>query len=413
MKLKYEMATLGSITLETKDGDWGLDSPAEGFTPYRVIRGADFPNARKGGIASVPLRYLPERTVGNRTLQPNDIIIETAGGSSDRPTGRTLFVSKSLLGSLSAPSTCASFARFIRVDNSKADPRYIFWYLQNLHASGGMWEHQVQHTGVARFQYTRFASTHEIPLPPRNSQAAVADVLCVLDDKIAVNERIARTARDLARANFYARVESDDAEDVELSTIVEFLGRGVAPRYSEDDEQLMVLNQKCIRDGRVNVEPSRRTVSDKVPAAKLLQQYDVLVNSTGVGTLGRVAQWASGEACTVDSHVTIVRFDAAKVDPVCAGFAMLNAETEITNMGEGSTGQTELSRAKLSTLRIGLPSKDGAAQLRPVLDALESRGDRALEESRSLAELRDTLLPGLMSGEIKVKDAEKIVEDVT
>jgi type I restriction enzyme S subunit len=92
---------------------------------------------------------------------------------------------------------------------------------------------------------------------------------------------------------------------------------------------------------------------------------------------------------------------------------MLDAEPEITNMGEGSTGQTELSRAKLSTLRIRLPSKGRAAKLRPVLDALESRGDRALEESQSLAELRDTLLPRLMSGEIRVREAEKIVEDVT
>jgi type I restriction enzyme, S subunit len=48
-----------------------------------------------------------------------------------------------------------------------------------------------------------------------------------------------------------------------------------------------------------------------------------------------------------------------------------------------------------------------------MLDALESRGDSALEESLSLAQLRDSLLPKLMSGEIRVRDAEKVVEDVT
>src|SRR6185437_8740983 len=124
-----------------------------------------------------------------------------------------------------------------------------------------------------------------------------------------------------------------------------------------------------------------------------LRPDDVLVNSTGIGTLGRVARWTGKESCTVDSHVTIVRFDPAKVDPVCAGFAMLGAETEIESLGQGSTGQTELGRAQLSSLQITVPSKERAAELRPLLDVLENRGDSALEESTSLAQLRDGLLP--------------------
>jgi type I restriction enzyme, S subunit len=217
----------------------------------------------------------------------------------------------------------------------------------------------------------------------------------------------------LARASFRSRQADVHADDVELGTVVEFFSRGVAPRYTEDESQLRVLNQKCVRDGRVSLGPSRRTLAVKVPAQKLLKIHDVLVNSTGMGTLGRVACWTNPEAATVDSHVTIVRFNPAKIDPVCAGFAMLDAEPEIEALGEGSTGQTELSRAQLSALRIALPSSELSAFLRPVLDALESSGASALEESLSLVELRDTLLPKLMSGEMRVRDAEKVIEDVT
>jgi type I restriction enzyme, S subunit len=253
----------------------------------------------------------------------------------------------------------------------------------------------------------------ELVIPALAEQEAVAAVLGALDDNIAVNNELSRTERELARAHLRAAVDSGDSDKVELSSIVEFLNRGVTPRYTEDEAQLRVLNQKCVRDGRVSFGPSRRTLADKVTVPKLLKVNDVLVNSTGVGTLGRVARWAKDEACTVDSHVTIVRFDEAKVDPVCAGIAMLEMEPEIEALGEGSTGQTELSRTQLSALRITLPSRERSAKLRPVLDALESRGDAALSESESLAELRDTLLPKLMSGEIRVRDAEKVVEDVT
>lgn len=306
---------------------------------------------------------------------------------------------------------CGTDCIRIRTDQGRASSVYLSYYLGIRNVSS--WLHRYDTGSTMPNLNTTSLSRLPILLPSSRYQIKVASILSSLDDKIVLNERIARTARELGRANFSALAQSDHAEDVELSAIVEFLSRGVAPRYTEDDKQLRVLNQKCVRDGRVNIASSRRMVSDKVPAVKLLQTNDVLVNSTGVGTLGRVARWTSTESCTVDSHVTIVRFDTAKVDPVCAGFAMLDTEPEITNMGEGSTGQTELSRAKLSTLRITLPSKDQAVQLRPVLDALESRGDRALEESRSLAELRDALLPRLMSGEIRVRDAEKIVEDVT
>ncbi len=164
-------AVLRDLLVTTKDGDWGQESPTAGFLPYRVIRGTDFPAVRVGDVTAVPLRYLSESTAYRRTLKPDDILIETAGGSRDRPTGRSLLVTKTLLSSLALPATCASFARFLRVDPAKANPGYVYWYLQHLYASGEMDKHQVQHTGVARFQYTKFAETERVPFPPLPEQA--------------------------------------------------------------------------------------------------------------------------------------------------------------------------------------------------------------------------------------------------
>ena len=100
---------------------------------------------------------------------------------------------------------------------------------------------------------------------------------------------------------------------MKVGSVVTALNRGISPRYTEDSLQLCVVNQKCIRDGRVSLDHARRTMSDKVPGQKLLRRHDVLVNSTGVGTLGRVARWTEQIPSTVDSHVTIVRFDPARL----------------------------------------------------------------------------------------------------
>lgn len=309
------------------------------------------------------------------------------------------------------PRTWESHLIRVRLDPDKADSRYYYYYFRSPRGRLSIEAiiEQVAAAGVRGSDLRRL----NVPYPCRGGQKRVADALSAIDDKIAVNDRIAEKTRILARTQFRAAQESVGSGDIELASVVEFLNRGVAPRYTEDRSQLCVLNQKCVRDGRVSLAPSRRTLSDKVPSEKLLGVHDVLVNSTGMGTLGRVARWTGQGSCTVDSHVTIVRFDPAKIDPVCAGFAMLDAEAEIESLGQGSTGQTELGRAQLSGLRITVPSKEHAARLRPVLDALENRGDSALAESLSLVQLRDTLLPKLMSGEIRVRDAEKVVEEVT
>lgn len=250
-------------------------------------------------------------------------------------------------------------------------------------------------------------------IPPVREQTRIAQVLGALDDKISLNERIAATTRQLGLALFGQASLGSDLLRVDVASVSSVLTRGIAPKYSESSDDLVVLNQKCVRDGRVNLAPARRTLSQKVKAPKLLNRNDVLVNSTGVGTLGRVARWTSDDPATVDSHITIVRFDEARVDPVCAGFALLLAQPQIEEMGEGSTGQTELRRTQLGGMEITLPNRMRQQRLRADLDALEKRADRALTESQILATLRDTLLPQLMSGRLRVKDAEKIVEDHT
>lgn len=248
-------------------------------------------------------------------------------------------------------------------------------------------------------------------LPPLFEQEAIAEVLGALDDKIAANTKLAQTSAILAQTLFAGSVHAADHE-VALSDVTALLTRGVAPKYSDADDTVVVLNQKCIRDQRVNLGPARRTLVSKVRGDKLLRMDDVLVNSTGQGTLGRVARWTNGGSVTVDSHITIVRFDQAKVDAVCAGMALLTSQKTIEEMGEGSTGQTELSRSELGKLRMRLPERSRQAELGHRIKSMSEMESARLNENQTLAATRDTLLPQLMSGKLRVKDAVKVLENV-
>jgi len=136
-----------------------------------------------------------------------------------------------------------------------------------------------------------------------------------------------------------------------LGEVCSFLNRGISPRYLERGG-ICVLNQKCIRNHRVSYEPSRRhdVQAKKVGSERLIQAGDVLVNSTGTGTLGRVAQFRQGppEPTTVDSHVTIVRPTPGKFYPEFFGYMLIVIEDAIKEAGEGCGGQTELARSVLA-----------------------------------------------------------------
>lgn len=135
-----------------------------------------------------------------------------------------------------------------------------------------------------------------------------------------------------------------------LGDVCDIIKRGIGPKYLETGG-ICVINQKCIRDHSVNYKLARRhdIEAKKVNEERYIKTGDVLVNSTGTGTLGRVAQVriAPLEPTTVDTHVTIVRPKEGMFHVDFFGYMLIKIEEEITSAGEGTSGQTELARSKL------------------------------------------------------------------
>jgi type I restriction enzyme S subunit len=185
-------------------------------------------------------------------------------------------------------------------------------------------------------------------------------------------------------------------ESKALSEVCQFINRGISPAYVNTGG-VAVLNQKCVRDHAVNFDLGRRhdTAVKKVSPERLLRAGDVLVNSTGTGTLRRVAQLRLGpsEPTTVDSHVTIVRPAPGLFHPEFFGYALVSIEGQIQAGGEGCGGQTELSRSKLAEgYRISFPtSQDEQRRIVAILDeAFEGIATAKAHAERNLRNARAT-----------------------
>lgn len=186
-----------------------------------------------------------------------------------------------------------------------------------------------------------------------------------------------------------------------LKSTTSELRRGISPKYCDEDG-VPVVNQKCIRNHSVNFNLTRlHDPNQRKVVGRQLEVGDVLVNSTGVGTLGRLAPVRHLEGLTVfDSHVTVVRAETTKISTAFLACLMFEKETFIEASGAGSTGQTELRKQVLEDIQFTIPSKDIAKSFDAIVVPMGHQISVLEQEQENLASIRDTLLPKLLSGEI-------------
>ena len=192
-------------------------------------------------------------------------------------------------------------------------------------------------------------------------------------------------------------------DKVRLGEVASYVARGISPKYDEESP-VRVINQKCIRNHWVDLSLSRGNIK-KVTEEKWLRKWDVVINSTGVGTLGRVAQLVfEPENLTADSHVSIVR-PGPEVDPIYFGAVCVLNERYFEASGQGSTGQTELSRDRIKDALLYLPPLEVQKSIGNTIEAMWE----AEKELRVLLEdipaLKDLIVPSMMEGSIQYPNA--------
>ncbi len=257
----------------------------------------------------------------------------------------------------------------------------------------------------------------EVKIPSNKLQEKIAAILSAYDELIENNQRrialLEKMAEEIYR-EWFVRLRFPGHEKVKIIkgvpegwqrtkvvTLTSYLKRGVAPQY-DDLAEGFAINQKCIRDGKLDLSFARHQSRD-VSADKQIRFGDVLVNSTGEGTLGRVAQVLTQLSnCIVDSHVTIVR-PKHNVPIHYFGMTLKAWEVHFSTMGRGATNQTELSPTVIGNIEVTMPSK-------PLQDVFESHAEPLFAQityltaqNERLTRMRDLLLPRLISGKLSVE----------
>lgn len=235
-----------------------------------------------------------------------------------------------------------------------------------------------------------------VSVPPLPEQQAIAEVLGALDDKIAANTALAATADELIRAE-YAGLES---ATVRIQDVAESLRASVDPA-SVDPTSLYVGLEHV---GRRHMWLTGSGIADDVSSAKThFQKGDVLFGKLRP-YFHKVALAPQDGICSTD--ILVVRARGADTSSVLLAALSSDAVIEQVVAASEGTRMPRTSWKDLASIEIKWPQEHVAGALAARLDSVRDTALAAIAENRTLAATRDALLPQLMSGKLRVRDAE-------
>lgn len=294
--------------------------------------------------------------------------------------------------------------------NKNNNAKYLTYKLDGLRL--GRLSGQAAQPGLSVIKLARL----RIKMPSKQYQDKVAGILSSYDDMIEVNYRRIKILEKMAE-NLYKewfirfRFPGHEMiriingipngwEYVSVESVSAMLQRGISPEY-DDDGDLMVISQKCIRQSIMDIHEARRQTKGYKQALNLLDG-DTVICSTGTGTLGRVGQvYGDYPGTTFDSHVTLVRAKTG-ISKHFLFWTLKAREYWFMNMGIGSTNQQELYKKTIQNTKVLLPEQNMMMDFERIIELIHQNIVKIMQSQENLIMQRNLLLPRLMSGKLAV-----------
>jgi type I restriction enzyme, S subunit len=345
------------------------------------------------------------------------------------------------------PFVCSPQTTFWRTLNeNQLDRRYLYAFLRSpaFHAQLAT---RAGETDMAPYVSLTSQRGLLVVLPSAPDQRAIADILGTLDDRIEVNRRMSEMLEAMARALFKswfvdfdpvrakaegrdtglsqsladlfpARFEDSESRQVPegwaakpLGSWVDTLSGGTPSRTESRfwDGDIPWISPKVMNSIHADDPEAHVTTSAIAKGTRLAPAGSTLVMVRGMGLHEGVRVSQAHRAVTFNQDVKALV--GTSIDPTLLLFALLDAQRVLLDRVESSGhGTGKLPSEVLLSFPIAMPAGPTQARLSEPFHAMNERIGIARGESRTLAALRDALLPKLLSGELRVRDAERLAE---
>ena len=401
----FRTVTLESLALPTKGsfamGPFGSDIKTDNFVDFGVpiIKGQNLGDCR---LLEDSFDYLTEEKADELS-------------NSIAKSGDIVFTHRGTLGQVAMIPRQSRYPRYIvsqsqmkvSLDEEQALPEYVTYYFQSSVGQHMLMSYASQ-TGVPAIgQPLTSLRKMLVTLPSINEQRAIASVLGALDDKIESNRRLAATIDCLLRAELENAILNDDnPREVQLGEIALRVGEASDPRNLHEHVPYIGLEHMP----RGNMFLDEWGTSEGLGSGKsVFKEGNVLFGrlrpyfkKAGVAPIDGI--------CSTDVLVLKPAFNES-----AAMLLALAASEEFIGYASAAATGTKMPRVSwdyLSDWKTVLPSEAATSRFDNDMLPLVAKAIASVHERVALAKLRDALLPELLSGRLRVKDAKTMMENV-
>ncbi len=413
------MVDLITVKLEeicTQVTDGTHDSPKLISHGYPLIKGKDI---NKGYIDFENCDYISEedhlKVISRSKPEYGDILFANIGNS---------------IGDMAFVSTTKEFSiknvALIKADITKVDNLYLYYYMLNKD-----FQNEIKSTkqGAAQpFISLNLLRNFELKINKKlKIQTKIAKVLSNYDDLIENNNKRIKILEEMAQKIYkewfvdfkfpghetttfkqtdFGKIPSE-WNVCTLNDVANIITRGVTPQYEEGSKRY-VINQKVNRGLCLDLSNLKELASDLiVPNEKYATKGDILINSLGEGTIGRVHYYNDkNHYYAVDQHMTICRLKEFLPEYTYLYLASSDGQARFAGLKTGATNMTMLNISLVRDFKIVIPTKTVLQQFSKLIKNLFDLKSIIEYKNQTLKQTRDLLLPRLFSGEIDVENLE-------
>ncbi len=292
----------------------------------------------------------------------------------------------------------------------RIEPKYLYYYLTQRETTEYL--HSIAEASTSAYPSLKPSDIEalDILLPPLPEQRAIAAVLSSFDDKIDLlhrqNKILEAMAETLFRQWFVDPCKDglpEGWEEAEISSIVE-IQSGFAFKSETFNEtgQYKLVTIKAVQDGYLDLNNADgiSEIPSRMPNYCHLKEKDILLSLTG----------NVGRCCIVDKINLLLNQRVAKIHPKLEKdrafsyffFRLRDTRQQLEEIAKG-TAQANLSPIETGNIIIAIPSRTVMDNFSQISTPLFEKLMQNKKSIHTLDELRDTLLPKLMSGEVRVK----------
>ncbi|BEA34547.1 TPA: restriction endonuclease subunit S [Citrobacter freundii] len=401
--------------LQIKDlvSDGSLEKPLDGNHGGIHPKGTDFVSSGIPFVMASDINNSQIDLVGCKFISKQQALSLRKGFAK---TGDVLLTHKATLGRTAiVPPLKTDFimltpqVTYYRVkDKNRINNHYLKYYFDTPDFQQTLANHG--DAGSTR-AYIGITAQHDLPviLPPINEQKAIASVLSSLDDKIDLLQRQNKTLESLANTMFrqwFVEGAPDDWETKPLSEVATFTNGLACQKFPAipGKPSLPVLKIKELNNG---ISSGSDLATASVKENYIVNHGDVIF-SWSASLMVKI--W-SGPICVLNQHLFKVSSDTY---PKWFYFEWCKHYLEqfISISQSHATTMGHIKRQDLDEAMVKIPSNNELVAMTAEMEPLLSQRIENMRQIRTLECLRDTLLPKLMSGDIRVQYAEEAIASV-